>query len=96
MKRNNICDIEYVNSKNETSQRTIIPTTVPYDTYKAIDVTELSKNEQQEIQQLLEEYQEYAENYKANMFNFETWVNHAKGTEISPKWRTFKKDRIKE
>lgn len=93
--KQDIWNIEYTNSKNETSAREIIPTTIPSDNIKAIDVSDLSESEKAHIKELLAEYNEYVEHHRASMFNFETWVNHSKGEEIAPKWRTFNKDRIK-
>lgn len=90
-------DIVYVSeSKGEVSQRTILPTFVPPQTIKSIDVSELNPEQRAELQALYKEYSEYYRNYLANAFNFETWVEHSKGIEISPKWRAFKLANIKQ
>ena len=83
-------------SKGEVSERTIIPTTVPKQTMKAIDVGELSPAQREEMQALYKEYAQYYEDFIANAFNFETWCEHAKQIHISPKWRAFKLSNIKD
>lgn len=89
-------DITYLSeSKNEVTQRQIIPTSVPKTVMKAIDVSELSVGEQLEMKALYKEYAAYYANYMDNAFNFETWCEHSKGKTISPKWRAFRLDNIK-
>ena len=95
--RGELAIIVYFNeSKNETTQRTVIPTLVPKSTMKTIDVSELTPVQCQELQELYQEYTQYYEDFMANAFNFETWVEHTKGKEISPKWRAFKLSNIKD
>jgi hypothetical protein len=83
-------------TKDELSQRTIIPTFVPRQTMKSIDVSELTAEQKAEMQALYKEYARYYEEFLINAFNFETWVEHTKGKTISPKWRAFKLANIKE
>lgn len=90
-------DIVYLSEgRGEISQRTILPTTVPRQTMKSIDVSDLSADERLEMQALYKEYSKYYEDFLANAFNFETWCEHSKGLHISPKWRAFKLSNIKQ
>ena len=92
---NQLNDIAYLSkSKNETTHRTIIPTYIPPDNIKAIDVTELSSSERLEMLELTLQYKEYQETVRAGMFNFETWAEHVKNKPITPKWRSFAINRI--
>jgi regulatory protein YycI of two-component signal transduction system YycFG len=63
---------------------------------KSIDVSELNPEQRAEMQALYKEYAKYYDDFIANSFNFETWVEHTKGKVISPKWRAFKLSNIKE
>ena len=81
--------IYHSKSKQETTRRTVIPTSVPGSIVRAIDLSDLSEEDRLEMLQLYKEYQEYFEAFVANAFNFETWAEHAKGKAISPKWRAF-------
>lgn len=81
-------------SKEEVTDRVIIPTFVPSDNVKAIDVTDLPGNERVEILDLVNQYAAYKKQFMENMFSFETWVEHTKGKALAPKWRTFTTDRI--
>jgi len=82
-------------SKDETTFRTIIPTALPTENVKGIDVTDLSPEEQQEMCQLTNEYSEYWRNKYATIFDFATWVEHTKNKQIQPKYRTFKPANLK-
>ena len=89
-KQGEITDILYLSeSKNELTQRTIIPTFVPRQTIKSIDVSDLTPDQRLELQALYREYAKYYDDFIINAFNFETWVEHTKGQTISPKWRAF-------
>ncbi len=90
-KRGKLAQILYNNvSKKETTTRTVIPTFVPRQNVKTIDVTELSEGDRIKMQALFEEYARYYDDFVANAFNFETWVEHTTGENITPKWRAFK------
>lgn len=96
-KQGEFAEIVYLSeAKQETTERVIIPTFVPKQTMKSIDVTDLSYAERMEMQELYAEFAKYYEDYLANAFNFETWVEHSKGKVISPKWRAFKLSNIKD
>jgi len=89
-KQGEFVDIVYESeTKKEVSKRTVIPTFVPRQTMKSIDVSELSLGEQVEMQALYREYTKYYDDFIINAFNFETWVEHTKGKTIAPKWRAF-------
>lgn len=77
------------------TERVIVPTFVPKDNIKAIDVSDLSEDQQQDVLQYLQEYAEYVKEFQQSMFKFEDWVAHTKNIYIEPKWRTFKKENTK-
>jgi len=95
MRESEIYNIEYVDHKEKTSLRTIIPTTIPASNVKAIDVSGLPEDETKEICQLVAEYKDYVETQRKNMYTFEDFVSLTKGKTISPKWRSFNAERIK-
>jgi DNA/RNA endonuclease YhcR with UshA esterase domain len=74
----------------EEAERVIIPTFVPKQNYKAVDVTDLSDEQRNDIQQKLTEYNKYVLEQSKSVFKFEDWVNHTMNEEVSVKWRTFK------
>lgn len=77
-------------SSGEITSRVIIPTSVPADFVRAIDVSELAPNDRLEMAQLHAEYRQYRDDFFSRCFNFETWVEHTTGKAITPKWRAFK------
>lgn len=93
---NQITTIVYENeNKGERTTRVIIPTSVPKDTVRAIDVDSLSPDERTKMLELYAEYREYTQEHINRMFNFETWVEHTKGETVQPKWRAFKVSGLK-
>jgi len=91
-----LATIEYTSeSTNEVTHRTIVPVSVPSSTVRAIDVSELSEQDQQELAGLVAEYKEYVDQHFNKMFKFEDWAEHSKQIYISPKWRSFKVSGIK-
>jgi hypothetical protein len=92
-----LVDIVYLSeSKKELTTRRIIPTFVPRQTIKSIDVSDLSPEDRASMLALYDEYTKYYEAFLDNAFNFETWAEHAKGIHISPKWRAFRLANIKQ
>lgn len=93
---NQITTIVYENeNKGERTSRVIIPTSVPKDIVRGIDVDELDPGERNVMLELYNQYREYTQQYVANMFNFENWVEHTTGKEVKPKWRAFKVSGLK-
>ena len=90
MKLHEPASIRYTNKlATESTERTIIPTSIPTTTVKAIDVSGLSKDEVSEVVNTLVEYKQYYQSQKQRIFSFEDWVDHT-GKNIKPvKWRTF-------
>lgn len=84
-----LATIIYEKADGEVTTRTIVPASVPASVVRAIDVTELEPAQREETQRLYEEYTKYVDDFMANMFNFETWVEHTKGKELDTKWRSF-------
>lgn len=87
---NEITSIVYEKESGDTSARVILPTQVPKDLIRAIDLSELDPAQRAELAQMYVEYKEYVSTYMEKMFNFETWAEHTQNKEIKPKWRAFK------
>ena len=77
-----------------TSERYIVPTFLPTENIKAIDVTNLSDDERATLIEQLNEYSEYVGTQRKAMFSFEDWVEHTTNYERSVKWRTFKQSQV--
>lgn len=77
-------------SDGEVTERRIVPVFTPYQTVRAIDVSNLDKSEQQQMTDAVREYGEYLDQHAKRAFNFETWYEQTQGKAISPKWRAFK------
>ena len=77
--------------------RVIIPVFVPstkHRNVKAIDVTDLSQEEQKELERLIQSYDEYLKEQQKRLFSFEDFVSHTTGKDVSPRWRTFKPEQL--
>ena len=100
MKPYKLINIEYTKQLNEneteTTRRAIIPTFVPQQNIKAIDVTDLPEDKQDELLEYLTEYNEYVKERQKQIFKFEDWLEHSKSVYIEPKWRTFKIENTEE
>lgn len=95
-----ITRIEYTRKDHTNGgKRTIIPTFIPTQAMKAVDVTGLSEEEQKEVLSLLKEYSAYYEAAMQRVFSFEDWLTHTTGMSESSlpevKWRTFLLDSTK-
>lgn len=88
--RAQLATIIYEKTSGETTTRSIIPTALPTDLIRAIDVTELSPDDRNDLAALYVEYQEYVDTFMSSMFNFDTWIEHTYNKPITPKWRSFK------
>lgn len=78
--------------ESESTNRVIIPTFVPLPNMKALDVTDLSPEEQQDMESLYQEYSEYYTAGAKTLFSFEDWLSHTQGEAAlseNLKWRTF-------
>lgn len=85
-----ITSIIYEKDGGDKSARVIIPTAVPKDLIRAIDVSELDPAEREKLVQLYKEYKEYTAGFMKTMFSFENWASQTHQVEIKPKWRAFK------
>lgn len=85
-----IASIVYEKDGGDVSARVILPVSVPSTNVRAIDLSDVPPAEREEVSKLFAEYRAYKEAFMANMFNFETWVEHSTGKVITPKWRAFK------
>lgn len=96
LKQNEPSAIKYTKKDGTITERVIVPTFVPNDTIKAIDVTELSTDEAADMVEALREYSEYYENATKTLFKFEDWITHVGRKTGTPKWRSFIKQNIVE
>lgn len=100
METNNITHIEYEKTtgdrKGEITKRFVVPTYVPGNNMKAIDVTDLSEEEREEVVELHTEYVEYYKQAVANLFTFEGWLDHTRDNHPNLKWRTFCMENVKD
>lgn len=87
---NQLTTIIYEKEGGETSARVIIPTQVPKDLIKAIDLSEATPQERAQIVARYDEYKQYVAAHLKNMLSFEKWVDHSYQEEYQLKWRSFK------
>lgn len=80
----------------EITDRTIIPTHLPTDSFKALDVTGLTESDVSVMEKQLAEYAEYYEAVVNTVFSFEDWISltYGEGADENVKWRTFNKEGI--
>lgn len=87
----NIAHVLYKSDKDgKKSDRVIVPVSVPKDTVRAIDVSELTSAQQDEMSRLVAEYKQYMDTIFKSAFTFENWVEHTYQETVIPKWRSFK------
>lgn len=102
MKSSKLTHIQYKKATNiggekgELTERYVIPTFVPMPNMKALDVTNLSDEEQKELETAYGEYTLYYKLAASKIFTFEDWLTHSRGEDTTPelKWRTFKLDNM--
>ena len=103
MKSNEVVHIRYTKatnygsgSKGEITERYVIPTFIPPENIKAMDVTQLNKDERVALNQLYNQYREYYTQQVATIFSFEDWLSHTDNETCidNVKWRTFRCDNI--
>lgn len=101
MKSNTITHIKYTKATNhgtgtagEVTERNVIFTFVPNDNLKALDVSDLSSNDQFQMTELYKEYSEFYKQQLKMIPSFENWAEQSKEIFLEAKWRTFKKDNI--
>lgn len=97
MKEGELVNIRYT-KKDDTTERTIIPLSVPNSNIKALDVSGLNEEDRAHLQQLVADYQQYCRDVLSTLFRFEDWVEHTQQQDVSDKvaWRTFKQDQTEE
>lgn len=107
MKENQVTNVRYTRSTNygrtdeaqgEVTERCIIPTYIPKTNVKALDVSDLSKEDRQWLQQLFEQYKQYYQDAVKSLFTFEDWVEHTQNVDVTNKvkWRTFNQNNLEE
>lgn len=95
MKHNELTHVRYTKRSGDVSERYIIPTFIPQQNIKAIDVTELGEQEREQVVKFLEQYANYYQQAINKVFSFEDWVSHTQNVEgLNVKWRTFNIDRL--
>ncbi len=104
LKQNHLAHVRYTKStdlggrKGEVTDQVIIPTYIPGDAIKALDVSHLSETQALEIQQLQQEYIEYVEAKMKTIYSFEDWIDHTQIRNVAAKanlkYRTFKSENL--
>jgi hypothetical protein len=74
--------IEYKKASGEVTLRSIIPTQDSPKNVMAIDVTELTNEQVDELLLRQTEYRAYVQHFMASMFDFATWYEHTQGTKL--------------
>lgn len=98
LKQNHLAHVRYTKTTNygsghkgEVTERVILPTYIPGDAVKGLDLTHLPESEALAVQELAKQYSEYVEAKMSTVFNFEDWISHVSGgTPPDLKHRTFK------
>lgn len=90
LKQGELANIRY-SKQGKITERHVIPTSVPSN-IKALDVTGLPEPLREKVADSYKEYADYIQQHLKTAFSFEDWLEHSKGIEIDPKWRTFKPD----
>ena len=104
LKQHEAADISYSKDCGESGQlkrfehtdRKIIPTFIPPENIKAIDVTGMSDEDISRLEDRLVEYAEYYKNAVKTIFSFNDWIEQAHQEFADVKWRTFKQSGITE
>lgn len=91
LKVGELATIRY-SKEDETTERQIVPSVVPTN-IKALDVTGLPQALREKIADAYGEYADYLQQHMRTAFSFEDWIEHSKGIELDPKWRTFKPEK---
>jgi hypothetical protein len=85
LKQNHLAHVRYIKQtdiggpKGEITERVILPTYIPTDSVKALDVSHLGESEALMYQKLQQEYAQYVEDKMSTVFNFEDWISHTYG-----------------
>lgn len=85
-----LCSIQYRKSEEDVSNRVIIPSFVPKQNVTAIDVTDLSDTERDDVLHQWNEYQAYKKQQMSQLFTFDHFIEQTFPlSEVKAKWRTF-------
>jgi len=96
MKENTITHIKYTKqtkNKDEVTERFIIPSFIPKQNIKAMDVTDCDDSSRQNLEDLLKDYSKFYSLHMSNIPSFTNWMEQTNGVIVSEddiKWRTFK------
>lgn len=71
-------------------EKFILPTRVPSDLITALDISDLSESEIDNLTQLQRDYSSYIKSVFEQAFKFEDWVEHTTGERPTVKWRSYK------
>jgi hypothetical protein len=82
--------VTYIKEDGDTSTRVIIPTFIPAENIRALDVTQLSSEEQTKMADAYKEYQVYVKFHMSSMFSFGDWLSHTESQTAVPAWKSFK------
>jgi hypothetical protein len=71
-----VCNVTYVKDNGDSSDRFIVPVSVPSHLVNAIDVTELPEQERMGLATARAMYGEYIQGILKAAFSFEDWAEH--------------------
>lgn len=90
LKKHNLAKIKYTKKDGTSSNREIIPTSIPGN-ISALDVSDMDDDTREILLSRLEEYAEFTTEVMKNMMTFQAWMEatHKKQPIDGIKWRTF-------
>lgn len=95
LKVGEIQTVEYTKDGSSPSTRIIVPVNVPDNNIQALDVSDLTAEEQKQTELLVNEYNQYLSDKLSTVFSFEDWMEHTSQPAVPIKWRRFKSSGIK-
>lgn len=101
MKKFNTYNVEYTDNKNVTTKREVFTLTEVPTLIQVLDMSDLTEDQKTQLITARKEYDQYVQNYMAQMFSFEDWLTHSNDDLVAVKmietikFRKFKTDKIK-
>lgn len=93
LKKGILNNITYTKDEDDVKEHVIIPTYIPTPgslNVRAIDVSDLSGKEQEEMVELWESYKEYLALQRKQTFSFTDFIEHESNKKIPVAWKSFK------
>lgn len=97
LKKSELNNIVYSKTKKDVKEHVIIPTYIPSASsliVRAIDVTDLPVEEQEEMVNLWNSYKEYLALQRKQTFSFTDFIEHETNKKIPVEWRSFKPKKL--